>query len=109
MFNHFNELTPAEQERLVLVNEECGEVIQIISKILRHGYESYHPDNPSDSNRDLLAKELGDLQHVIERIWVDVDARDIEYAKDQKEKNVVKYLHHQPPANPVLDGEDGED
>ena len=33
----FNGLTPAEAERLALLMEECGEVVQIIGKVLRHG------------------------------------------------------------------------
>lgn len=45
MPEHFNGLTPAEAERLAMLSEECGEVIQIIGKILRHGYDSYHPDD----------------------------------------------------------------
>lgn len=34
----FNGLSPAEVERLALLAEECGEVIQTVGKILRHGY-----------------------------------------------------------------------
>ena len=36
--NNFNQLTPAETERLAILAEECGEVIQAVGKILRHGY-----------------------------------------------------------------------
>lgn len=64
MSEHFNGLTPAEAERLAMLSEECGEVIQIIGKILRHGYDSYHPDDPGVTNRDLLGKELIDLAAV---------------------------------------------
>jgi hypothetical protein len=95
--NHFNRLTPAEDERLALVSEECAEVIQIICKIQRHGYESYHPDDDNMNNRGLLTKELGDLRHVIERLEVaDLTPRDIEFWKDEKAKKIVRYLHHQP-------------
>jgi len=61
MANHFNRLTPAEAERLAMLAEECGEVIQVIGKILRHGYDSYHPADPSTTNRQLLGRELTDL------------------------------------------------
>ncbi|MGR3524882.1 MAG: hypothetical protein ACU0CT_02645 [Paracoccaceae bacterium] len=58
---HFNNLTPAEAERLAMLAEECAEVIQVVGKILRHGYDSYHPANPAVSNRDLLAKEATEV------------------------------------------------
>ena len=63
--DHFNKLTPAEAERLAMLAEECGEVIQIVGKILRHGYDSYHPVNPRVSNLGLLVKELRDLNAVL--------------------------------------------
>ena len=65
MTEHFNGLTPAEAERLAMLVEECSEVIQIAGKILRHGYDSRHPDNPSETNRDLLAHELADVDAVL--------------------------------------------
>ncbi|OAN76675.1 hypothetical protein A8B82_14850 [Sulfitobacter sp. EhC04] len=64
MTPHFNNLTPAEAERLAMLAEECAEVIQIVGKILRHGYDSHHPDNPATDNRDLLAKEITDVAAV---------------------------------------------
>ena len=44
-----------EEELLVILMEECGEVIQQASKIMRFGKAP-----PSESEKD-LAKELGDL------------------------------------------------
>jgi len=64
MENHFNKLTPAEAERLTMLAEECAEVIQVVGKILRHGYDNYHPDDPSRTNRDLLARELTDVDAI---------------------------------------------
>lgn len=58
------DLTPAEVERLAMLAEECAEVIQIVGKILRHGYQSWHPKDPTTSNRALLRKELTDLHAV---------------------------------------------
>jgi len=58
---HFNELSPGQAERLAILLEECGEVVQICGKILRHGYESYHPkDYFETSNRELLRDEICD-------------------------------------------------
>lgn len=42
-----------EQEILDLIQEECGEIVQIISKIRRFGYNSVHP-NGGDNNLTLL-------------------------------------------------------
>ena len=63
MSEHFNRLTPAEAERLAILAEECGEVIQIVGKILRHGYGSRHPDGGPD-NCALLEREVTDLMAI---------------------------------------------
>lgn len=61
-----NDLTPAERERLAMLSEEAGEIVQMIGKILRHGYESYHPDDLNKTpNRTHLLNELNDLNGVI--------------------------------------------
>lgn len=58
-------MTPAENERLAYLAEECSEVIQIIMKIKRHGFESYHPNNPEIPNRELFFEELEDIMRAI--------------------------------------------
>lgn len=59
-------MTEAERERLAMLAEEAGEIVQIIGKILRHGYESYHPDDiERTTNRVLLQNELTDLWAVM--------------------------------------------
>ena len=98
MNEHFNELTPAEAERLALLLEEMGEAQQIIGKILRHGYYSFHPkDETETANAALLAKEIGDVQAALKMMF---DAKDISKdlvneSKAVKLKNVKRYLHHQ--------------
>lgn len=92
-------LSPAEAERLALLAEECGEVIQVIGKILRHGYESRHPDG-GPTNRQLLEKELGDVFAACDLMWHDHGDRDINRdqinnARFTKHGKVKKYLHHQ--------------
>jgi len=65
MDDHFNQLTPAEAERLAMLAEECAEVIQIVGKILRHGNDSYHPDDVRKTpNHKLLSNELRDVMAV---------------------------------------------
>ncbi len=61
---HFNQLSPSEAERLAMLAEGCGEVVQAIGKILRHGYESTHPDG-GPTNRATLERECGDVYHSI--------------------------------------------
>ena len=101
MSGHFNNLTPAEAERLSMLAEEAGEVIQIIGKILRHGYESYHPANPEITNRELLAKEFGDFSSVADNM---VEMDDIPQSMVSKYfwndtgstwGHKVKWTHHQ--------------
>lgn len=95
---HFNKLTPAEAERLALLAEECGEVIQAIGKILRHGYESYHPNDVlKTSNRRLLERELGDVQAAVLLMssGTDLSSDSIESRKQFKLHHVQQYLHHQ--------------
>jgi hypothetical protein len=58
-------MTDAERERLAMLAEECAEVIQVVGKILRHGYNSYHPDDPKVTNRELLIRELQDIEGVV--------------------------------------------
>jgi hypothetical protein len=97
MNEHFNKLTPAEAERLAILAEECGEIIQIVGKILRHGYESTHP-NGGPPNREILTKEMGDYEAAVQRMWAahDIDTDGIFYHCKQKEQSIKKYLHHQP-------------
>ena len=59
-------------ECLVILTEECGEVIQAVSKTMRF------PED-DEKNRNRLAKELGDLQCMIDLTCkhLDIDQEDI--------------------------------
>lgn len=98
MAKHFNQLTPAEHERLALLMEEMGEAIQVIGKIMRHGYNSHHPKRIGVTNRRLLEYELGDVRHSMIRLCDagDLDKAVIHEAADRKAERVKQYLHHQP-------------
>lgn len=93
---HFNELTPSEAERIFLLMEEAGEVVQACAKILRHGYESHNPfDERETPNRELLERELGDLEFARTLM---VDKGDIKIEKITefsrlKNLRIGKYLH----------------
>lgn len=94
---HFSGLSEAEQERLVILQEECAEVIKAAAKILRHGYDSDNKGQMKENNRRQLEKELGDVEHAVRRME---DAHDIEPgAIDEGAKikavSILPYLHHQ--------------
>jgi NTP pyrophosphatase (non-canonical NTP hydrolase) len=97
MEDHYNMLTPAEAERLSLLLEEMGESIQIIGKIQRHGYESYHPDS-GPVNRELLEKELGHVMYAVKLLCGerDLSTSSINWYRDKKEQSISQWLHHQP-------------
>lgn len=80
---HFNQLTPAEAERLALLAEECGEVIQAIGKILRHGYESRHPDG-GPTNREALEREHT-WRQMLPRNWTRQSMRQLTAANEYDE------------------------
>lgn len=94
--DHFNQLTPAEHERLALLMEECAEVVQVIGKILRHGYGSCHPDG-GPTNRELLAQELGDVWVARDYLLAAQDVREdhVRQFATAKAQRVSRYLHHQ--------------
>ena len=93
-----NGLLESEAERLAILAEECGEVIQVIGKILRHGYSSHNPnDTQRVSNRGLLAKELGDLDWIISLMQDEADFPEGVrlQRKHLKAESAKPYLHHQ--------------
>lgn len=97
MADHFNGLSPAEAERLALLIEEAAEVQQMACKVLRHGYDSWHPADPDKtSNRELLATEVGHLVWAIDAMGHagDLDGKRIARAEREKAASVGRYLHH---------------
>ena len=97
----FNQLTPAEAERLAVLAGECGEVIQAIAKVLRHGYESKNPDILGcPTNREDLETEIG---HVLVAASLltrsgDLTAFRINFAEREKSRMIGRWLHHQSPS-----------
>jgi NTP pyrophosphatase (non-canonical NTP hydrolase) len=97
---HFNNLTPAQAERLAMLAEECGEVIQVVGKILRHGYDSYHPANPSVTNRMLLGQELTDLYAVAAALCRDRVPEGSLHEQDMTWLKKLRFAHHQEELQP---------
>ena len=75
-------MTPRNRETLVIAQEECAEVIQVISKIQRFGID--------DANRQKLTAEVGDLlcmvDLMIEQNLIDADLTPAIEAKRTKLK-----------------------
>ena len=88
--NHFNELSPAEAERLAILAEECGEVVQACMKVLRHGFDSH-------TNRADLLKEVGDVTAAIKLMTAagDIDSHAVKIAALSKLERIRPWLHHQ--------------
>lgn len=76
------------EEKLILLIEECGEVIQAATKCLRFGYDRLEPGY--GVNSEVLAQEVGDLEGVIAALPLDqgvVSAyRKIKMAKAERAK-----------------------
>lgn len=90
---HFNKLTPSELELLALLSEECGEVIQVIGKILRHGLNSNWQDNPT--NKELLEDEVGDVLLAIGCVVVKMlDEKKVMERTEFKAEKIKRFLHH---------------
>ena len=72
------------QQLLVILMEECGELIQECSKNLRRGELFNRPD---------LKKEVGDVYAMIELLveWDVLSWEDIENRRDEKRKKLSKW------------------
>lgn len=57
---HYNGLSPEAAELLAVLAEECGEVVQRVGKILRHGVGSVSPYSGL-ANKSSLEDELTDV------------------------------------------------
>jgi NTP pyrophosphatase (non-canonical NTP hydrolase) len=100
---HFNQLTPAEDERLAKLAEECAEVIQAIMKVMRHGYRRHNPDAlgmfVNETNREGLQREIADVMIAIARMThaEDVNGDTIEDITANELRHSGRYMHHQGP------------
>ena len=52
------------EEVMSILQEECAEVIQAVSKINRFGIDNYKPGKPK-TNREHLEEEMGDVLAMI--------------------------------------------
>ena len=89
--------TPAEIEdpamHLVELTGAAGRVGQIACKCLRHGYGSFHPDDPHRDNRRLLGEALADFLALVEKDTDFMSEEDISPADTLARK--LEYSHFQ--------------
>lgn len=80
------------KEVMDILQEECAEVIQAVSKISRFGLDNYKPGKPK-TNREHLEEELGDMLAMIcilERMGV-IDQDKLELATRAKIEKLKKW------------------
>ena len=91
-------MTPDQHERLSMLLEEAGEIVQICGKILRHGYDRYDPfDGNMTTNKKLLENELVDLYVIMDKMnaYYDIDL-DLNHTRlDEIWKKKLKWTHNQ--------------
>lgn len=90
---------------LILLIEECGEVIKAATKCIRFGFDADHGTGYG-RNDHVLSQECGDLQAVIEALPLDwhilnrAYAAKLEKAEAAKERFGVKAEAPAPPDGP---------
>jgi NTP pyrophosphatase (non-canonical NTP hydrolase) len=60
-----NDLKEKDREALLILQEECAEVTQAISKVFRFGVLNKHPEL-QHNNKERLEEEVGDLLAMID-------------------------------------------
>ena len=81
-----------ENEIMDILQEECAEVIQAVSKVRRFGIDNYKPGK-SKTNREHLEEELGDLLAMVD-IMLEQDIvswGNLEVAKKAKIEKLRKW------------------
>lgn len=92
---HFNKLSPAELELLAILSEECGEVVQVIGKILRHGLDFKNPLT-HECNRALLTDEMGDVRAAMIRLTdAGIVTKEFVHQRADQKLRYTPYLRHQ--------------
>ena len=76
------------KEVMDILQEECAEVIQAVSKISRFGIDNFKPGKPK-TNREHLEEELGDLLAMID-ILVDMKIVDLDSLESAKLAKIDK-------------------
>ena len=80
------------KEVMDILQEECAEVIQAVSKVSRFGIDNYKPGKPL-TNREHLEEELGDVLAMIDIMLEQglVSWSNLEVAKQAKIEKLKKW------------------
>ena len=83
-------LNSSQKEILLIAQEECAEVTQAISKIMRFGIDETFNNA---TNRQRLVEELGDLHCMIELIAESgmIERQDLFHASGNKRKKLMQW------------------
>lgn len=86
-------ITPKETETLLITQEECGEVSQVISKIFRFGLDEAYTDR---TNRQRLEEEIGDLLCMVDLLeeFKIIDINLVQEAKTAKRIKLERWTTH---------------
>lgn len=86
------DLDSKTKEVMDILQEECAEVIQAVSKISRFGIDNYKPGKPK-TNREHLEEELGDMLAMIDILkeMGVVSLNNMEVAKQAKIEKLKKW------------------
>ena len=77
-----------EKEVMDILQEECAEVIQAVSKINRFGADNVKPGKPK-TNREHLEEELGDMLAMID-IMLEKSVISLEHLEIAKKAKIEK-------------------
>lgn len=83
---------PNLNEVLLILQEECSEVIQAVSKVIRFGWGSKHPER-TKTNREELEEELGDLLAMYDILLQtrEIDPAKVSHARANKYNKLKQY------------------
>ena len=76
------------KEVMDILQEECAEVIQAVSKVNRFGLDNFKPGKPK-TNREHLEEELGDMLAMID-IMLEKNVISLEHLEAAKAAKIEK-------------------
>lgn len=82
-------------QNLVILMEECAEIIKVASKILRFGIDNHSPSEDK-LNFEVLEQEIGDVQAMVSILIennIGVTEEGIEKARQKKINKLIKYYN----------------